>query len=193
MRYAITPVNQYISDRISKRVTLVIMIGVAIMCFVVIANIFDVMKMRSATLIPVLFAGAMGGLLSMQQRYQSISREGDPIDNISELTQGWSRLFLPAISGSIFAAVLYMLIIGGLLQGDLFPTVLAHDIGGDKPDDGGLLKLLEQGRPKFSKDYAKLKLYGPSWLDLRSVLFPTHCLVLLQKERVRIEAVLKCL
>src|SRR5256885_950192 len=77
----------------------------------------------SATLLPVMFIGAMGGLVSMQQRYQSVSREGDPIDNISQLTQNWSRLFLPAVNGAIFAVLFYMIIVGGLVQGDLFPKV----------------------------------------------------------------------
>jgi hypothetical protein len=105
LRYAITPINQEVSDKISRRVTSVILIGVAMIILVGLVKIIGVMEEKTppATLFLVMFVGAMGGLLSMQQRYQSVSREGDPINNISELMQNWSRLFLPAISGAIFA------------------------------------------------------------------------------------------
>lgn len=159
LRYAITPINQMVSDRISKRVTIVILIGVGIILLVVILNVMGVSQSRPATLLPVLFVGAMGGLLSMQQRYQSISREGDPIDNISELTQGWSRLFLPAISGAIFAGLLYMMVIGGLLQGDLFPAI-PKTTGSPNPEGVGLLDLLQHGRPDSSSSYAKLIIWS---------------------------------
>lgn len=157
LRYAITPINQMVSDRISKRVTIVILIGVGIILLVVLLNVMGVSQSRPATLLPVLFVGAMGGLLSMQQRYQSISREGDPIDNISELTQGWSRLFLPAISGAIFAGLLYMMVIGGLLQGDLFPAIPKTP---ENPEGVGLLDLLQHGRPDSSSSYAKLIIWS---------------------------------
>ena len=95
----------------------------------------------------------------MQQRYQSVPREGDPIDNISELTQSWSRLFLPAISGAIFALLLYMLIIGGLLQGDLFPK-LPDQLSKPQPDGVGLLELVTKARPASGSDYAKLVVWS---------------------------------
>jgi hypothetical protein len=113
-----------------------------------------------ATLLLVLFAGAMGGLLSMQQRYQSVLREGDPIDNISELTLGWSKVYLPAISGAIFAALLYMLIIAGLLQGDLFPKVADFTKNSDNVTGVGLMDLLEHGRPTSTSNYAKLIIWS---------------------------------
>lgn len=160
LRYAITPMNQMISDRISKRITIVILFGVGVILLVVLLNVMKVTSARPATLLPVIFVGAMGGLLSMQQRYQSMSREGDPIDNISEMMLGWSRLFLPAISGAIFAALLYMMVIGGLLQGDLFPTLTAHTKDFTNPDGVGLWDLLQHGRPASTSNYAKLIIWS---------------------------------
>jgi len=160
LRYAIAPVNQMVSDRISKRVTVVILVGLGIILLVVFLHSIGVAQSRPATLLPVLFVGAMGGLLSMLQRYQSVSREGDPIDNISELTQGWSRLFLPAISGAIFAALLYMMVIGGLLQGDLFPAMTAETQNSTNPDGVGLMDLMQHGRPASSSSYAKLIIWS---------------------------------
>jgi len=155
LRYAITPINQMVSDRISKRVAIVILVGVGIIILTVVLN--QLVKSEiSLTLINVLFVGAMGGLLSMQQRYQSVSREGDPIDNVSEMMQGWSRLFLPVISGGIFATLLYMLIIGGLLEGDLFPKLNETT----NPDGVRFWNLLDHGKPISSSDYAKLIIWS---------------------------------
>jgi hypothetical protein len=152
LRYAITPINQEISDHISRRVTVVILVGVAIIVLAVLLNI-TIIKRETlpATLLPVLFIGAMGGLLSMQQRYQSVSREGDPIDNISQLMQNWSRLFLPAISGAIFAALLYM-----LLEGDLFPKLGSNPGNTNNQDGTSMWDFLKHARPGSSRDYAKL-------------------------------------
>jgi hypothetical protein len=154
LRYAITPVNERARDRISSRIMISILGGVGLILFVIILNFWlrERTQSFSATLLPVMFIGAMGGLVSMQQRYQSVSREGDPIDNISQLTQNWSRLFLPAINGAIFAVLFYMIILGGLVQGDLFPKVQnLEDKAGIK-----LNGLFEYGKPLSSVDYAKL-------------------------------------
>lgn len=160
LRYALAPVSQEVNDRISRRVTAVILVGVGILLVVILCNVFDVAQNYRSTLLSVLFVGAMGGLLSMQQRYQSISREGDPIDNISELNQGWSRLFLPAISGSVFAALFYMLILGEVLQGDLFPELVVF--APSKADGNGvsLIEVLTYGSPTSTSSYAKLVVWS---------------------------------
>jgi hypothetical protein len=160
LRYAITPINQEVSDNISRRVTSVILIGVVVIIFVGLVKMSGIVKENTApaTLFLVMFVGAMGGLLSMQQRYQSVSREGDPINNISELMQNWSRLFLPAISGAIFAVLLYMLVIGGLLEGELFPEFVPEHP--NQPLGTGLSDLIKHGRPGSRRDYAKLIIWS---------------------------------
>jgi len=156
LRYAITPVNERARDRISSRIMAGILGGILLVVFVILLNTLIKAEGEplSATLLPVMFIGAMGGLVSMQQRYQSVSREGDPIDNISQLTQNWSRLFLPAVNGAIFAVLLYMIIRGNLVQGQLFPQL-------QKPVEnleGGiqLKALFAQGKPASAIEYAKL-------------------------------------
>jgi hypothetical protein len=65
-------------------------------------------------------------------------------------------LFLPAINGAIFTVLLYLFISGGLLQGDVFPTLVVH-ASDPKPSEGaGLLDLFNQARPASGSDYAKL-------------------------------------
>jgi hypothetical protein len=154
LRYAMTPVNEGARDRISSRIMISILAGGALILLMIVLHFWLKHKTQSfsSALMPVMFVGAMGGLVSMQQRYQGVSREGDPLDNISQLTQNWSRLFLPAVNGAIFAILFYMIILGGLVQGDLFPQVQnLQDAEGIK-----LSALLEHGNPLSFADYAKL-------------------------------------
>lgn len=157
LRYAISPVNQDMRDRISKRVTLIILGGLGVIVAAMILSTLLPKNLPPAPMGTVLFCGIMGGLLSMQQRYQSVAREGDPIDNISELMQEWPRLFFPAISGALFALLLYMMIMGGLLQGDLFPALKGQSSG---TEGIAIWDLIQSGRPVAPADYAKLIIWS---------------------------------
>jgi hypothetical protein len=153
LRYSIGPFGERIRDRVSKRVAIVTLGGLGIMGVVFVLNLIGVRETYSAALPTALFAGALGGLLSLQQRYQSSARHGDPIEGVSQLAHNWPHVFLPAINGAVFALVLYMLMLGGLLSGDIFPKFM-------KPDDNQnglvLLEFLKQGKPAAPSDYAKL-------------------------------------
>jgi hypothetical protein len=72
----------------------------------------------------VAFAGIIGAFVSMQQRLQSLSGQGDPIHNLSLLTHGWFSIFLSPMSGAIFAVILYLFFAGGLLKGTIFPEMI---------------------------------------------------------------------
>ncbi len=154
LRYAMTPVNERVRDRISTRIMLSILAGAVLILLMIVLHFALKNKTNSfsSTVLPVMFIGAMGGLVSMQQRYQGVSREGDPLDNLSQLSQNWSRLFLPAVNGAIFAMLFYMIILGGLVQGDLFPQL--QNI--QDPEGIKLSALIEHGNPLSFTDYAKL-------------------------------------
>jgi hypothetical protein len=155
LRYAITPVNERARDRISTHIMFGILAGILLIVVAIVMNNFMPERQTlSATLLPVMFIGAMGGLVSMQQRYQNVSREGDPIDNISQLTQNWSRLFLPAINGAIFAVLLYMIIRAGLVEGQLFPKL--QEATEEKQLGIQLKTLFTEGKPASAIEYAKL-------------------------------------
>lgn len=74
-----------------------------------------------ATLLMVVFAGITGAFVSMQQRIQSVTYNGDPIVDLSVLTHGWLSIFLSPLSGAIFAVILYLFFAGQLLSGTIFP------------------------------------------------------------------------
>ena len=153
LRYSIGPFGERIRDRVSKRVAIVTLFGIGAMGVVFALNLMGVRETYSAALPTALFAGAMGGLLSLQQRYQGTARQGDPVEGVSQLAHNWPQVFLPAINGAVFALVLYMLMLGGLISGDIFPRFM-------KPEENQnglvLLEFLRQGKPANPADYAKL-------------------------------------
>jgi hypothetical protein len=160
LRYTIGPVGEGIRDRISKRVTTVILIGVGMILVVALINAVGVVQTHSVALAIALFVGAMGGLLSLQQRYQSALRDGDPIDNTAQLMQNWPRIFLPAINGAIFAVVLYLLIAAGLVSGDIFPKIGVSPKDSSGTEGTVLLEFLKLAKPVSSTDFAKLLVWS---------------------------------
>jgi hypothetical protein len=102
LRYSVRPVRERERDWLSRAVAYCTMFGLVwVVLFTVLANMElkipladrDITTETTAFIV-VLFLGAMGGLVSMQQRFQSASDEGDPIQNVSELAHGWFSLFL---------------------------------------------------------------------------------------------------
>jgi hypothetical protein len=71
----------------------------------------------------VVAMGVIGGFISLQRRIQGIPSTGDPILNITELSDSRFSVYLAPISGAVFATLLYIIFIGGLLKGPLFPEI----------------------------------------------------------------------
>jgi hypothetical protein len=85
---------------------------------------------RINTLAVVIFAGMMGAFISMQQRIQSLSADGDVILTLSTLTHGWFGIFISPLTGAVFAIVLYLFFAGQLLSGSVFPKMMTPDSSG---------------------------------------------------------------
>lgn len=77
-----------------------------------------------ALLALAMLSGAIGGFVSMQRRLQTINSEGAPLVDLLELQYGQFTVLLSPVSGAIFAALLYMVFVGGLVGGDLFPRFM---------------------------------------------------------------------
>jgi hypothetical protein len=63
-----------------------------------------------------LFAGIVGGFVRITYRLPNI-----PEENLELLQSSWFALCVSPLSGGFFALVLYLLFVGGLLTGPLFP------------------------------------------------------------------------
>lgn len=124
--YAFAPLRERIRSKLMKQVFVITTI-VAVMTLGVAALIYyradgDV-SMQVPLLAVVIAFGMLGGFISLQQRIQSVPSTGDPIVNIADLANSQFSLYLAPISGAVFAVILYIIFIGGLLAGPLFPTI----------------------------------------------------------------------
>jgi hypothetical protein len=103
----------------SSGIVIVIIIGVALLLFFVLPKIGV-----NGTPIKVAFiAGAVGGLISVLQRIQSVPFEGDPVFNLATFWYGAYALFVSPFTGAVFGVLLYLLFAGGVLVGLIFPNV----------------------------------------------------------------------
>jgi len=70
---------------------------------------------RTYLIIYVFIAGLIGGFVSIQQRLPKTD-----IIELRELSQSWPSLLLIPVNGGIFAIVLHVLFISGIIKGSLF-------------------------------------------------------------------------
>lgn len=116
-----------------------------------------------ATLFVVIFAGMTGAFVSMQQRIQSAPSQGDPLYNLSMLTHGWFGILLSPLSGAIFALILYMLFVSGMVSGALFPvprTFTVEDINSAKNPSISLFDFLSASGAINGVGYGKLLIWS---------------------------------
>ena len=77
-----------------------------------------------ATLLILMLAGAWGGFMSLLQRIQNTPTGGDPLISIFEIQNGAFSLYPAPVSGAIFAVLLYLIFLGKLVSGGIFPEGL---------------------------------------------------------------------
>lgn len=114
-----------------------------------------VIEGRIPTTVVVLLAGIMGGLISLQRRLQSTSEETDPLISLFGLANAGAEVMLAPVSGAVFALLLYVLFISGLVQGALFPSIYTPDsYEGWKSITFGVMSYYVG--PKTGTDFGKL-------------------------------------
>ena len=74
-----------------------------------------------AMVICVVYFGIIGGFVSSQRRMQSIPTDTDPLVSIFGLDNARYYLWLSPLLGGIFASILTLMFIAGVLQGTIFP------------------------------------------------------------------------
>lgn len=70
----------------------------------------------------VVYAGIVGGYISALRRVQSVPADTDSLLNIQALKSGSYFLYLSPLLGAIFAIVLLLIFLGGLVGGTVFPA-----------------------------------------------------------------------
>ncbi|MEZ8824637.1 hypothetical protein AB4259_18360 [Vibrio amylolyticus] len=102
---------------------------------------------RSYLVLLVFTAGLLGGFVSIQQRLPRIDSK-----ELSLLASSWVSVTIIPINGGIFAMVLMLSFIGGIIQGELFPVYHEVEIDGA----AGFARWLKQGYPMTGMDVGKL-------------------------------------
>ena len=94
--------------------------------------------------------GIIGGFVSIQQRLKSIEDE-----ELQLLSESWATILVIPVYGGIFALVLYVLFLAGLVQGHLFPAFHIPDFS-VPPTTENVVAFLTQTYPSQGGDVAKL-------------------------------------
>ena len=92
--------------------------------FLLIINFYfiDIEKAGRTFLVSYVFlAGLIGGFVSIQQRLPTIE-----LPELRELSTSWLSILLIPINGGIFALVLMLMFISGIIEGSMFPKYI-HD------------------------------------------------------------------
>lgn len=139
--YAMLPMREDVRERLTRRavrITIAILVIILVLAIISLGGLrfltelttkqlFDITGIFGITVGSVVFAGIIGGCVSMLQRIQSAPTEGDALFNLASLTNGWVGLSLSPLYGGIFAAVLFFLFAAGVLKGAVFPTIETAD------------------------------------------------------------------
>ncbi len=95
-------------------------------------------------------SGLIGGFVSIQQRIKNVSEE-----ELDLLSQSWFQILLIPVYGGIFALVLYLAFLSGIVEGALFPRLSVPDFG-NPPSTQDMKNLFTATYPSTGVDLAKL-------------------------------------
>lgn len=137
--------------KVTKR--LIIMAGVSLLLISLIFWITLHFSQRFMISWMTFGVGLLGGFVSIQQRIKGIHN-----DELEVLSGSWFQILLIPIYGGIFALVLYILFLSGILQGHLFPGfyVPSPPSNGQPPDTEFMKSLFMEIYPQTGEDFGKL-------------------------------------
>ena len=127
--YSFAPIREKERDSLSEMVfSITVILIIAALAFATVAYFLspkDPTKTPvNVPILPIVITmGMIGGYISLQRRIQAVPCTGDPIVNIAQISNSRFSVYLAPVSGAVFAALLYIVFTGGLLQGPLFPTI----------------------------------------------------------------------
>jgi hypothetical protein len=123
--YALTPIRERMRNGLIRFIgNCVFWSAIALLILAYWAAQYD--QTLVATLLILMLAGSLGGFMSLLQRIQSTPSGGDPLISILEVQNGAFSLYLAPVSGAIFAVLLYLIFLGKLVSGVIFPENLTH-------------------------------------------------------------------
>jgi len=94
--------------------------------------------------------GLIGGFVSIQQRLKQI-----PDPELELLSRSWFQILLVPVYGGVFALVLYLAFLGGIIEGAMFPRFSVPEFA-VPPSSDDMKKLFTSTYPTAGVDLAKL-------------------------------------
>lgn len=135
---------------ISKRLLIFAGLSVVATTIVFAISYFPESNQRLMISWLVFECGIIGGFVSIQQRLKDIE-----LEELKLLSESWATILVIPLYGGIFALVLYVLFLSGLIEGHLFPHFYIPDFG-DKPSTDNIKAFLTETYPSQGSDLAKL-------------------------------------
>jgi hypothetical protein len=131
LHYAFLPYREGFRDELTRRArnATFVILGIAVILTVFeylisqISHKYNIELNYGSVVLVVIFAGVIGGCVSMLQRIQSAPGEGDALYNLAALSHGWKGISLSPLYGGIFATLLFILFSAGILKGTIFPVI----------------------------------------------------------------------
>jgi hypothetical protein len=155
--YSLIPMREKIRKSLTAKCILMVavytvLLGLTLVwCYLGMANFL-------AMLACVLYFGIIGGFVSSQRRMQSISSDADPLISVFGLDTAGYYLWLSPLLGAIFAVILALMFIAGVLKGAVFPEFYVASAGATKGLP--LFHFTWNTLPKTSEEYAKLLVWA---------------------------------
>ncbi|MBS0505765.1 MAG: hypothetical protein JSR53_00120 [Proteobacteria bacterium] len=141
-----TPVVETIK-RVSNRLLFSLMLLVMVLIVFFLYHL-DKKETPMLTLPIVLIFGAIGAFVSLQRRLKSLAEE-----DLQLLMGSISYTWLAPMTGALLAGMLYLIFIGKLIIGPMFPEIM--EVPAIEEHAKGLAKIFDV-ECREAKDYAKL-------------------------------------
>lgn len=151
--YALIPMRENVRKALTvKCLRMVLGYTVFLLIFLAVCNErhWQFMAMLSC----VVYCGIVGGFVSSQKRMQAISSDADPLITVFGLDNAGYYLWLSPLLGAIFAVVLCLMFIAGVLKGAIFPGFFIS--GNHAAASLPFFTFTWDTLPTSSEEYAKL-------------------------------------
>jgi len=113
---------------------------------------------KSIPVLPaVFFAGSVGGLTSVWRRMYLVPLNADPAQDLLLSGKQLATTYLAPVAGAIGAGLLYLIFIGHLLQGELFPTISTPEA---TAQGLALVRFMKETGPAGGLDFGKLLVWS---------------------------------
>ena len=129
---------------------LIVMTGVSLIFFGAIFAFSYFFNQRFMMTWAGFVCGIIGGFVSIQQRIKRVSQE-----ELELLTKSWFQILLVPIFGGVFALVLYVIFLSGIISGNMFPQFYVPEPSNGVPDNQFMIALFTQTYPMTGQDFAK--------------------------------------